>query len=239
MDFHVLDLVLAVLVIILGLKGLLKGMVKELFGLIGLVGGVFFASRFASEFGGYIRDNVAAIENEGLVTLVGFAAFFAMFWAGMVSLGTLLSKMVKISGLGFLDKLAGAVLGSAKVFFIFSIIAYALGSIEFIRNLADKHLEGSVAYPLLYKTGETIVKLDNPLTRQAADAAEEGISKGAAVVEEAVKGEAAKEVEKRVREMMEKQEQPEEANGSGLAPLMEKPAPAPDEDQEGEADGKK
>ena len=39
------DLVVVALVLVLGIKGLLNGFIKEIFGIIGLIGGVIVASR--------------------------------------------------------------------------------------------------------------------------------------------------------------------------------------------------
>ena len=48
------DLVVVALVLVLGIKGLLNGFIKEIFGIIGLIGGVIVASRYADEVGEFI-----------------------------------------------------------------------------------------------------------------------------------------------------------------------------------------
>jgi len=47
--FNYFDLAIGSIVLILGLKGLMSGFIKELFGLAGLVGGVYFGSRYAPQ----------------------------------------------------------------------------------------------------------------------------------------------------------------------------------------------
>ena len=44
MDLNYFDMAVGSIVLLLGLKGLLNGFSKELFGLIGIVGGLFVAS---------------------------------------------------------------------------------------------------------------------------------------------------------------------------------------------------
>lgn len=169
MDMSLLDIVVIALVVLLGLKGLLRGLIKEVFGLLSIVGGVFFASRFADAFGGYIHTAFFPIENAGVRSLVGFVILFALIWAAVQLVGTLLAKMMKVSGLGFVDKLGGMAIGSAKVFLVFSIIAYGFGSVTFIRDMLKSKMEGSVMYPLLYETGSYIVNIDSLEVRQAKE----------------------------------------------------------------------
>lgn len=167
MDMNLLDIVVLALVVLLGLKGLIRGLIKEVFGLVSIVGGVFFASRFADDFGTYIHTTFFPIENEGVRSLVGFVILFAAIWAAVQLAGTLLAKMMKLSGLGFVDKLGGMAVGSAKVFLVFSIIAYGFGSVAFVRDMLQSKLGGSMMYPILYNTGSYIVNIDS-LEVQAA-----------------------------------------------------------------------
>jgi membrane protein required for colicin V production len=167
MDMSLLDIVVIALVVLLGLKGLIRGLIKEVFGLLSIVGGVFFASRFADTFGTYIHTVFFPIENVGVRSLVGFVILFALIWAAVQLVGTLLAKMMKVSGLGFVDKLGGMAIGSAKVFLVFSIIAYGFGSVTFIKDMLKSKMENSVMYPLLYETGSYIVNIDSLEVQQA------------------------------------------------------------------------
>ena len=55
MDFITLfDVVVVSLVLILGIKGVISGLIKEIFGLIGLIGGIVVASRFGVRVGNLI-----------------------------------------------------------------------------------------------------------------------------------------------------------------------------------------
>ena len=169
MDMSLLDIVVIALVVLLGLKGLIRGLIKEVFGLLSIVGGVFFASRFADAFGTYIHTGFFPIENVGVRSLVGFVILFALIWAAVQLAGTLLAKIVKVSGLGFVDKLGGMAIGSAKVFLVFSIIAYGFGSVTFIKDMLASKMANSVMYPILYETGSYIVNIDSLEVQQAKE----------------------------------------------------------------------
>ena len=80
MEFTIFDAVVIVLIVGLGFKGLINGLIKEVFGLVGMIGGVFIASRFSTEFGIFFDQNIFKIPNEGAKNLVGFSSLFLLFW---------------------------------------------------------------------------------------------------------------------------------------------------------------
>jgi len=72
MEFNYFDLVASIIILLLGLKGILNGFFKEIFGLIGIIGGIFIASRFGSDVGNYLNDLIFNFTNEGAVSFTGF-----------------------------------------------------------------------------------------------------------------------------------------------------------------------
>ena len=49
--FAVFDLIIISITLILGLKGLFRGLIKEVFGIIWIIGEIFVASRISKETG--------------------------------------------------------------------------------------------------------------------------------------------------------------------------------------------
>ena len=158
-NFVVLDIIVVSLIVILGLKGLFRGIIKELFGLIGIVGGVFIASRLAKDTG-YLVNDFIPMSNENTILLVGFVASLIVFWILAYLLGIVLQKIFDASGLGIFDRIFGFLFGAGKVFLLFAIIAYAISQVKVINdNLAPK-VANSFMFPLLKDTGGYIIKLD-------------------------------------------------------------------------------
>jgi membrane protein required for colicin V production len=157
---NLFDLTLGSVILILSVKGFMNGVVKEIFGLAGLVGGVFFASRFAADAARWIDANLIPIENIALAKLIGFMAVLLAIWLGATLLGAVFSKMISASGLGFADRLFGFVVGGGKYFIIFALIVTALSNVTLVKENIKKYVHDSYLYPLLLKTGETIIKLD-------------------------------------------------------------------------------
>jgi len=161
MELNYFDLIIGGIILLLGLKGIINGFFKELFGLIGIVGGVFVASRVAEDVGVYLSDLLFHFQNQSAVTFTGFLVTLALFWAIMVAIGLVFKKLSSASGLGLVDRFFGFILGASKFFLIIAMIAYALNNIEVIRKNIEKPLHNSILFPILVQTGSYIMHIEN------------------------------------------------------------------------------
>ena len=159
-NISLFDIISISLILILGIKGIINGFIKEVFGLVGIVGGIFLASRYAQNAGEIIHNHLYNFENKASIYLIGFISVLIVFWILSIFLGFILTHLLKMSGLGALDKLAGFFIGSLKIFLVFSILAIALSNIAFIKSRTDKYLKKSFMYPIFVDVGSYIVKLD-------------------------------------------------------------------------------
>ena len=171
LDFSIFDMVIIGVTLALGLKGLFKGFIKEISGLIGIIGGIFVASRFADVVGNAIAPTFA-ITSEATISLIGFVCALIAFWLVIYILGMITSKIFAMSGLGIIDRLFGFIFGSAKIFLILAVISHALYQVESFRNKLDTKFQNSQVFPLLLETGSYIVKLD---TKEISKSIEEKI----------------------------------------------------------------
>ena len=159
-NINYFDVVVIALIFMLGLKGLLRGFIKEVFALIGLIAGVYIASRNANFTGQLISDNLIPMESENTLMLVGFVITLVIVWIIAYILGSIVSKIFAASGLGIFDKLFGFIFGASKVFFIFAIIIFAVSKINIIKDKLEESTKNSIMYPLLKQAGEIIIKID-------------------------------------------------------------------------------
>lgn len=170
------DLVVATLILLLGLKGIINGFFKEIFGMVGIVGGIFLGSTLGPKLGSWIDSLIFHFDNDAAVAFTGFILILALFWLGMTYIGHLFSKLSLRSGLGPLDKIFGFLLGSGKIFFIFSVIVYALSSVNIIKKSLDPMFEKSLLYPVLYATGSIVIQIDpDRIKAKMEDQAEEQV----------------------------------------------------------------
>lgn len=177
-DISLFDIVVIALTLLLGLKGLFRGFIKEVFGLIGIIGGIFVASRLATTVGEMVAP-VLALKNESSIQLMGFIVGLIAFWILAYITGLLLSKVFSLSGLGIIDKLFGFIFGAFKVFLIFAIIIYAISQIETIKQKLDETIGNSITYPILVAGGSYIIKLDKQVASNAIQkSVNEAVDKG-------------------------------------------------------------
>ena len=159
MDINYFDLAIAAIVLLLGLKGLLNGFSKEVFGTVGIVGGIYVASHAGNLIGAFLSDNLFHFESETTINLIGFILALAIFWILMVALGTGFKRLSSLSGLGPLDRVLGFFIGSSKFFLILSIIVYALFSVDALRENFQEKMQGSLFFAPMVETGSFILQI--------------------------------------------------------------------------------
>ena len=198
-DISIFDIVIVAITFLLGLKGLFRGFIKEVFGLIGIVGGIFVASRASKDIGDLIAPALA-LDNESSIKLIGFIAGLIGFWIIIYLIGMILSKMSSLSGLGIIDRVFGFIFGAGKVFLIISIIVYALSQVQAFKTKLESNFANTVTYPLLVDVGAYIIKLD---ISKATTKVEQTVDIAVEASKEAVKDVTKEMIEQKTEKMIE------------------------------------
>ena len=159
-NINLFDTVVITLITLLGLKGLVKGFIKEFFGIVGIVGGVFLASRVAQNAGEMINNLIPLGDNENTILLTGFISSLVVFWIVAYIAGAIVAKAFSLSGLGIFDKALGFIFGAGKIFLLFSIIAYAATNVKAVNDNIKPKLKESIVFPILVEAGNYIIKFD-------------------------------------------------------------------------------
>ncbi|WP_299186119.1 CvpA family protein [uncultured Campylobacter sp.] len=166
-----------VLVVLFGLRGITNGIVKEIFGILGLIGGLFAAMRYKSEAGEWIAAKIPALQNANSVlsgdttqVVIGFIAVLFGVWIVCLIIGEIISKFFKWSGLGFVDKIGGFVFSVSKIFLIFAVIVTLASGLISKNEQAKKYFESSKTAPIFLKIGNWILDFkDDPKVKQGLD----------------------------------------------------------------------
>lgn len=159
-NLNSLDMLIGIIVILMGAKGYIHGFFRELLGFVGIILGLFLASRFSLVMSTFISEHIAHIENKTLLTMVGFFAILAIVWFSIMSLGSILSKLTAASGLGFMNNILGFVLGGGKYFIIFAVMITALSNVALLKETLSKYTGSSLVAPYLLATGSYVINLD-------------------------------------------------------------------------------
>ncbi|ASM39868.1 CvpA family protein [Campylobacter sputorum] len=153
------DAIILGIIILVGIKGAINGLIKEIFGLIGIIGGLIFATRFdgAQEL---ISTYLYQTDNKQMLSFIAFIASFIVFWLACLIIGNILTKFIRVSALGFFDRLGGLVFGCAKVFLIFSVIFVVITNIYVLNLKIEPILRGSVVYETMLECGKWIMNIN-------------------------------------------------------------------------------
>jgi membrane protein required for colicin V production len=101
-----LDIVIIVVIVLLGIAGLRQGMIRTVFGIAGLIGGIFLAGRYYDELAARLFPSGAIWGNIAAYAIILLATLLV---AGVI--GWLLAKLVNFAALGWLDRVMGFILG--------------------------------------------------------------------------------------------------------------------------------
>ena len=128
-----IDLALGGILVISALVGLMRGFVKEVLSLIAWFVAAYAAWMLAEPVA---RDYVSRVFNdEKIAYIAALGAIFigTLFLIGVVNL--LISQVLKMTGLGFLDRLLGLILGTVRGILIGALVVFAL---KFMVGTPDK-----------------------------------------------------------------------------------------------------
>jgi len=141
-----LDLVLTVFAAFLLVKGIWKGFVKEISGILAVVGGViasFLLHGAAEEFlGAYIGQKYLGF--------VSYAILFIAVYLGIMLLGNLIDRVVKSVMLGGFNRILGGFFGLLKALLWTSLCVYAYSTLQ--EGVGFEHpslVSDSIFYPFL------------------------------------------------------------------------------------------
>jgi len=204
MEFNYFDLIVSVIILLLGLKGIINGFFKEIFGLIGIIGGIFVASRVGNSVGKVLSDSVFKLDSSAAISFLGFLVTLGVFWIFMIMIGYIFKKLSLLSGLGIFDRILGFVFGASKFFLIAAVIAHAVYSIKVVKSTIEEPMQNSFMFPLLVSTGAFIMKLD-PV--EISDDINQNIDKVTKQVTDKINLEVDKNIKKSTDEIVEKTKQ--------------------------------
>ena len=160
MEINYFDIVAASIILLLGLKGILNGFFKEVFGLVGIIGGIFIASRAGDSVGEYLNTLIFNFSSPSAVSFLGFITTLSGFWILMVLIGYIFKRLSSLSGLGGFDRILGFVFGASKFFLIASVIAHAAYNIKSVKSSMESFMQTSVLFPVMVDAGAFIMKMD-------------------------------------------------------------------------------
>lgn len=141
-----LDLVIVVFCAFLVAKGIWKGFVKEIAGIVAVIGGVAVSFLFHAQ----VQPYISAFVGEKYIQLVSYVIIFLGFYLIVMILGKLLDKILRSIMLGGINRVLGALFGLIKACFWLTLLTFAYTKIHV--GIGFNHpvwVTDSICYPFL------------------------------------------------------------------------------------------
>lgn len=150
---NTIDVIVGLLLAYSLFRGLTKGFVIEISGMIALFLGIMGAFKFSSYIGKYLSSYVDW--NSKIIQAVSFILLFIGIIYAISLLAKMLTKALKIVALGGLNRLIGGLFGVIKWCVILSALTLVFKEINsFMTLMSPAILEESIAYPFLKELGD-------------------------------------------------------------------------------------
>ena len=184
------------LIALFGIMGFRDGVVKRVIEILGVFVTLILTARFAAQVNPWMMEQTNV--PEGTALLVTWAA---LFFAGLLLsrlLATLISKMIRLTILGWVDKMGGALVGMALGVFVSSLVLLVISQMPGGNSIKSEYQETSFgqfiyyAAPTFYQTARKLggQKADEMFKRamdEAGNAAGDAREKAGEVMDDAAK----------------------------------------------------
>lgn len=154
------DLVLAFLLAVYGLRGYWRGFIRETFGLLALAAGIAAAFRFAAD-GTVLLQQYLTLPTS-VQGGVAFVFIFMLVHAVVNLAGVLLDRL---AGLGAINRLGGVALGAGKGAAVLAFVLLFLHLFSISSSL-DRHIMSSRIGPPLVNAAGNVVRFGLQSTPQ-------------------------------------------------------------------------
>ncbi len=145
-----LDIIIAIILIVFGIRGLRKGLIREVVALLAFGVGIFGAMHFSDFTADHLKDFMN-IKPEYL-NVVAFVLTFVILVVLVNLLGRLISKLAESLELGFFDKLGGFLFGVLKGVLLCSVFVLLLNNLQWTGIIKEEVRQGSFLYTYVEKT---------------------------------------------------------------------------------------
>ena len=145
-----LDIIIAIILLIFGFKGLRKGLIIEVVTLVAFGVGIYGAMHFSDFTSERLQDFMEI--NPKYLNTIAFVLTFIILVVVVNLIGRLISRAIKSLNLGFFDKLGGFVFGVLKGVLLCSTFVLVLNNLQWTGIIKEKVRKESFLYTYVEKT---------------------------------------------------------------------------------------
>jgi len=120
---NLLDTVFAVILGYCLIRGVFRGLIKELSSIVGVMGGFYAAYSYYPHLAKYLANWVS---NTGYQRIISFLMIFILVFLVVSFVGMVIKYLMNITYLGWTDRVCGLIFGSLKGILILSVLLLVL-----------------------------------------------------------------------------------------------------------------
>ena len=145
-----LDIIIAIILLLFGVKGFRKGLIIEVVTLLAFAVGIYGAMHFSDFTAEHLKEFMEI--NPKYLNTTAFVLTFILLVILVNIIGRMVTKLIQAMNLGFFNKLGGARFGMAKGVLLCSIMVMVLNNFQLIGIVKPEVREQSKLYPYIEET---------------------------------------------------------------------------------------
>ena len=156
-----IDIGVVVVLLVFGIRGMQNGLIAEIMGVVGVVLGVFLASKYYILGAEYIEKAGLTFENSSILWILSFVLILSLVWILCVIIGSVVQRfLIAMPSLAIVNYFGGYLFCALKYFLIFSILVYGLSQVEFLKKPIKEHVANTKSYPIMIEVAQKIISAD-------------------------------------------------------------------------------
>ncbi len=150
MDIGALDIIILVIIAASAVWGIFKGFVRQIVSIAALLLGVWCAFKFTAYLSAQAKELLSLSIAQNTLHIIMFVVIFILVMILAHFIGKGIEGIVKLSMLGWLNRLLGFLFGALKATIILSIAAYLINYINNMFHIIPQDIfSGSRGYAFL------------------------------------------------------------------------------------------
>ena len=163
-DMEVIDIIILVVIGLGVIQGLMKGSIKELAAIVGFVAGLLLARALFGTVAEFLAPALGT--SITIAQILSFILIWVAVPIGCSLVASVLTKALNVINLGWLNRLAGALLGAVKVMLLVGLGIYVL---EYIDPKSEMISKATKRTSLLYEPMKELVDQCLPVFKDMTD----------------------------------------------------------------------
>lgn len=145
-----LDITILVIILAAAIWGIFKGFVRQIVSIVSLLLGVWCAFKFSAWLSAQARELLSLSMAQNTLQVITFAVIFIIVVILTHFIGKGIEGIVKLTMLGWLNRLLGFLFGALKAIILLSIAAYLVNYLNSMLHIIPENiLDGSKGYAFL------------------------------------------------------------------------------------------